>query len=322
MEPEVDIQRIDGLWFTDDTVVLRAGKSAFRVTKSILAARSSVFQSMFEFPQPPATSGDATIDGKPVVTLHDDPEEATIPFTALTHAVLLQYFASYFMPPPASIDFHAVLGILRLSHKYDVNYLHKRALLHLETIFPVDFIEFGGRSFNKIGYSDIDLRHDLTAIPILHEVGATWLLPVAYYSVGTYGSRQMMAAGKAWDSLPVETKLVCAVLEALHLRASDRMNTFLGEHSECITAVMCTSNKDSYMRDMWALPDDDDNSGLMTLEFEPTWEHLPHILCHDCFLAARQRHLAARAAVWDKLPAHCGLEGWDVLKEKRRVALL
>ncbi|KAJ7134067.1 hypothetical protein C8R43DRAFT_1022342 [Mycena crocata] len=313
MEQEVDLHRIEGLWFTDDTIVLRARKSLFRVTKSILAARSTVFQSMFEFPQPSTTDGDATIDGKAVVILHDDPEEVE-PFLRAI------FDTSYFMPPPASFGFDAVLGILRLSHKYDVNYLHKRALLHLETTFPADFIEFSERRLNKLGYSAYHLEHDLAAIPVLHEVGATWLLPVAYYSVGTYGARYIMGSGKAWDSLPIEMKLVCTVLEAHHLHASSRVNAFLGQGSECPTAELCTSKKDVYMRNFWATPVD--AYGLDPLDLWHDWRALEGNLCNECIVAARQRHAAAEAAVWDQLPAHCELEGWDVLKERRRLALL
>ncbi|KAJ6523160.1 hypothetical protein B0H19DRAFT_854030, partial [Mycena capillaripes] len=117
----------EGLWFSNDTLVLRAENSIFRVSKSMLAARSSVFQNMFEFP-PPASGGDQVMDGSPVVRLHDSAADVE----AFLRAI---FDSSYFMPPPAPVDDVVVLGILRLSHKYGVNYLHKRAILHLETIY-------------------------------------------------------------------------------------------------------------------------------------------------------------------------------------------
>ncbi|KAJ7112500.1 hypothetical protein C8R44DRAFT_797432, partial [Mycena epipterygia] len=42
------LTQIDGLWFSSDALILRAENSIFRVTKSILVARSPVFQSMFD----------------------------------------------------------------------------------------------------------------------------------------------------------------------------------------------------------------------------------------------------------------------------------
>ncbi|KAJ6457573.1 hypothetical protein DFH09DRAFT_1349558 [Mycena vulgaris] len=35
------------------------------------------------------------------------------------------------MPPPERSDIHVVLGIVRLAHKYDMEYLFRRALQHL-----------------------------------------------------------------------------------------------------------------------------------------------------------------------------------------------
>jgi hypothetical protein len=77
------MNHVDGLWFSNDTlVVLRAGDSLFRIPRSILAARSPVFRAMFEFPQPPPcgdgmadSDGDEMMDGSPVVRLHDSPTQ-------------------------------------------------------------------------------------------------------------------------------------------------------------------------------------------------------------------------------------------------------
>lgn len=62
--------RVDDLWFSNDTLVIKAQKKVFRVTKSILAARSSVFRDMVAFPQPTSDQTNV-VDGSPVVTLHD-----------------------------------------------------------------------------------------------------------------------------------------------------------------------------------------------------------------------------------------------------------
>ncbi|KAJ7120698.1 hypothetical protein C8R43DRAFT_1241548 [Mycena crocata] len=126
MSGDNKIHQAAGLWFSNDAlIVLRAEDRVFRVQKAILAARSPVFQAMFEFPQPIA-DGDEITEGSPVVRLHDSADQVE-PFLRAI------FDSSYFMPPPAKIEFFAVLGILRLAHKYDVNYLFKRAVHHLET---------------------------------------------------------------------------------------------------------------------------------------------------------------------------------------------
>ncbi|KAJ7320757.1 hypothetical protein DFH08DRAFT_890153 [Mycena albidolilacea] len=56
--------------------------------------------------------------------LHDSAEDVEVFLRAICDS-------SYFMPAPAPNDRPVVLAILRLSHKYDVPYLYKRALDHL-----------------------------------------------------------------------------------------------------------------------------------------------------------------------------------------------
>ncbi|KAJ7112482.1 hypothetical protein C8R44DRAFT_711000 [Mycena epipterygia] len=302
-------RQVDGLWFSNDTLVLRAEDSIFRVSQSILAARSSVFQSMFEFPQP-TSDGDEMMDGSPVVRLHDAAAEVE-PFLRAI------FDSSYFMPPPAAIDFHAVLGILRLSHKYDVNYLYKRALLHLETVYPIDLANYRSISSNALNYKDGVIALDLKAIPILQEVGATWLLPFAFYSVGTYSPKELLGAGKTWDDLPVETKQTCILLHAQHVRDTYRLLQFLGP-------MNCTSDSCEPIRQA-LLTDSVIFRGAVMTDQNPLsdwpdteWRDLKAELCDDCFLRARAEYDRVEAEIWDGLPENCGLEeGWDGLTEKR-----
>ncbi|KAJ7723918.1 hypothetical protein B0H16DRAFT_330905 [Mycena metata] len=78
---------------------------------------------MVAFPQP--DGGDAErIDGSPAVSLHDSAADVD----ALLRAI---FDSSYFMPHPEPVKLSVILGILRLSHKYDIQYLHRRALNHL-----------------------------------------------------------------------------------------------------------------------------------------------------------------------------------------------
>lgn len=77
-----ELNQTDGLWFPADVIILRAEENIFRVPKSILGARSSVFQAIFEIPQAGSNSveteeEDEKIDGIPVVRLHDSAADVT-----------------------------------------------------------------------------------------------------------------------------------------------------------------------------------------------------------------------------------------------------
>ncbi|KAJ7700677.1 hypothetical protein B0H17DRAFT_882729, partial [Mycena rosella] len=67
--------RVEELWFEDGNLVLQAGNSQFRLHRSILAARSPVFQDMLSFPQPPESE---LVEGCPLVRLPDAESEVTV----------------------------------------------------------------------------------------------------------------------------------------------------------------------------------------------------------------------------------------------------
>ncbi|KAJ7079513.1 hypothetical protein C8R43DRAFT_1053099 [Mycena crocata] len=313
MSNGTSLEQVDILWFTNDTVILRADDSIFRVTQSILAARSSVFQSMFEFPRP-GSDGDDLMDGIPIVRLHDSAADVK----AFLRAI---FDSSYFMPPPAKIDFHELLGILRLSHKYDVVYLYQRAIHHLETVYPLQEESYGTIHEHHTTYKDGIIDLDLIALPILHQVGATWLLPCAYYSIGTYKADELLGAGETWQNLPPDMKQTCILLHAPQSRAVTRLNAFLSEKSTCGCADTCNLVRWNHLRSRVTHRVNNEDQNPM-LEWEATaWETLEHDLCDDCFAVAKTHFFEVRTEIWNELPANCGLESWDVLKESRRLAL-
>jgi hypothetical protein len=86
---------------------------------------------------------------------------------------------SSFEPAPKPTTLTHVLGILRLSHKYDVRYLRRRALLHLETVYPVT-LEAYDRISTTATFNVAPQDHILVARAAM-QVEATWLVPPACY---------------------------------------------------------------------------------------------------------------------------------------------
>ncbi|KAJ7254801.1 hypothetical protein C8J57DRAFT_1518422 [Mycena rebaudengoi] len=85
------------------------GDRLFKVSRSILAAK------------PPNSE---LIDGCPVVNLHDSSSDTTKFLKVMFHYEVIEPF-------PAEVDFPTVSGVLRLSNKYQVDIIRKRALRHL-----------------------------------------------------------------------------------------------------------------------------------------------------------------------------------------------
>ncbi|KAJ6478168.1 hypothetical protein C8R47DRAFT_1219705 [Mycena vitilis] len=206
------LTRVASLWFEDDNLIVRAESSLFRVSKGVLAARSSVFRDILSFPVPPRPSrrtasggsgmhlgdmegvegaeGDAgededgMIDGCPVVRLHDTAADVTVFLRAI--------FDSGCHAPPNKTDLATIIGILRLSHKYDVQYLRRRALQHLDTGYPTSLAVYevsGAETFSSNGLDD-----SLRTIQCASEVGAMWILPTAFYFLCYSDMREILAA--------------------------------------------------------------------------------------------------------------------------------
>ncbi|KAJ6452231.1 hypothetical protein C8R45DRAFT_1123871 [Mycena sanguinolenta] len=176
---------VDDLWFATDVIIIRAEYKLFRVFGSILAAKSTVFRDMIALPQPEDGSA-GNMDGFPLVRLHDSAEDVEVFLRAI-------FDSSYFMPAPAPFPLLAALGILRLSHKYDVPFLHRRALDHLATD------GYHRKTYDDDGTDhltcDLDdpLEMNFSIIAAAVEVNAQWLLPWTYYCAATHSVEMLLS---------------------------------------------------------------------------------------------------------------------------------
>ncbi|KAJ7463494.1 hypothetical protein B0H11DRAFT_2240965 [Mycena galericulata] len=161
--PTVEPRRVDQLWFNDGTLVLVTHTSLFRIYAGLLAKESPVFHDMLQLPQP---ENRETIDGCPVVRLQDNGRDVEYFLKAL-------FDYKFFLPFPSPTDFDTISGIIRLSKKYEVEALLKRALVHLASAFPTAPAEYPGSSSWKL--ADQEIRVVLFALE--------WILPVAFYRV-------------------------------------------------------------------------------------------------------------------------------------------
>ncbi|KAJ6478039.1 hypothetical protein C8R47DRAFT_1139204 [Mycena vitilis] len=167
--PGSGLHKVGQLWFSTDAVILRAQDRIFRVFVAILKEKSTVFADMFTFPQSPSSDAE-TMDGVPVVTVHDDPVEMEVFLKAI-------FDSAFFMPPPAASDVSQTLGILRLAHRYDVPYLRRRALEHMGTLHPTRLPEWNFAKMFPLNSEKFAQR--ISTVEIATEVGALWLLSTA-----------------------------------------------------------------------------------------------------------------------------------------------
>ncbi|KAJ7464396.1 hypothetical protein FB451DRAFT_1561704 [Mycena latifolia] len=270
-------QKTEALWFSPEI------------------AQSSVFADMFAFPQPPSESAETeTMNGFPVIKLHDDPDDVEVFLKAI--------FDSSFFTPPEDTPLEAIAGILRLSHKCDVPYLRRRALKHLETTYPTSLSEYDSCCSAPRDKPAQWLKKIIAPIQIAAEVGALWLLPAAL-------GEQERSACLIGDS--TQTQYFPKILGFLLVSKYDSADC--NDYIECNRLRLEVASIVDHWRDMtWTLDAWE----------EGDWEDMAERgICETCMNEAKALYAAARQGFWDQLPQMFSLPGWEELEEMRRVAL-
>ncbi|KAJ6582138.1 hypothetical protein B0H19DRAFT_928180 [Mycena capillaripes] len=314
MTENESLQKAENLWFSPDVVILRVEKHIFRVFAAILKAQSSVLADMFKFPQPPSADTE-TMDGFPVVELCDKADEVEVFLKAI-------FDSSFLMRPPAEIQYMDVLGILHLSHKYDVPYLRRRALEHLVLIYPTCLSEYEARAGNH-QMTGQDFRHRLRTLPTALEVGALWLLPVVYHDL-CKAKMKVVAAGSWWKGIGEQEHNTCRIGHSEQMQYLPQILSFLfvakDQETECEDWARCNLIRLQYLHHhstVWSF----NMSCPLELWMENSWSDLEaHGLCGSCMTEAKGLHAASKQKFWDQLPKMFNLPGWEELEELKRVA--
>ncbi|KAJ7112977.1 hypothetical protein C8R44DRAFT_984838 [Mycena epipterygia] len=306
--------RVDDLWFATDMIVIRAVNKIFRVSGAILAARSTVFRDMITFPQP--TSGDTEeIDGCPVVLLHDPARDVEVFLRAI-------YDSSYFMPAPAPIELWIVLAILRLSHKYDVRYLHRRALHHLAEngSYTATPDQNPGDHLGHLIVSESGPVDNLSVVTTAVQVGALWLLPWPYYWASGFLPEQLHPF---LEGAMEQHARKCLAAHKHLIRGTVAINRFLVKGSpDCATREICDDLRGSILLRVFDhIQDESDLDPLFYWSAE-SWEKFSVLgLCAVCCTLAKTGHDEAASAFRDKLPSIFGLPPWEDLRAMQRDAM-
>ncbi|KAJ7612116.1 hypothetical protein FB45DRAFT_759985 [Roridomyces roridus] len=324
--------RIPELWFEDGNIVIQAGKSQFRVHRGILSARSSVFQDMLSFPQPLDSE---LVEGCPVVRLHDAETEVTVFLRAI-------FDPDYFMPFPAKTQFEILQGCLRLSHKYSVEYLRLRALVHLSSPFRTALSEWDNAYWDdREGPSNRlpseveswladDVSTFIAVIQLAREVDAPWVLPVTFYGLSCRLAEPMalteVLEGTVCNGVPTtlspqDRKAFFAGHRRQTSASPIAMLAFLSDPRDipgCMVPDECHTGRLSGV-DLTRSLIDENPSIPLDIWNEDSWYDLD--ICSACSAYLKGKHAAARQAFWDQLPGIYSLPPWDELIRMKTEAI-
>ncbi|KIY46103.1 hypothetical protein FISHEDRAFT_60581 [Fistulina hepatica ATCC 64428] len=300
--------KVEDLWFDDGSIVVRAGCSIYRLSKSLLMMRSPVLRDLLSVPD---TESSQTYEQCPVVTFPDAAREVTPFLKAIFDS---SYFDGNTVPDGS---FVALAGILRLSHKYDVQYLRRRALsLLARKYYPTQLAEWDTCAAPAtVG------EHYLMA-NIALETDAQWLLPAILVRC-----TQKSNVDTCFDGAPVEG--VVYRLPPVHQRICiTAMNHFLRHRYERVKRTIlsdyatqhpCGDTRCATLRSTYAGAVLTAVSSIIDRLSDTWWEALANTE-GTCQCTMRYKTLLEhwRALFWQRIPKLYNLPPWaelEVLKE-------
>lgn len=228
---------------------------------------------------------------------------------------MLKYLR-FFLPFPSRTNFDTISGVLRLSKKYEVDSLHKRALVHLASAFPLISADYpGSPSWDTIGL-------DIPIILFARELALEWVLPVAFYRLCSKATINQIENGVCIDNqqlgMDPKDKLTCLEQYVL-LRGSasaDILN-FLWDPLKICLGNQCQNERIARRKvaEGWRA------QGILPLGlWEPSdWDGTK--VCATCLAAMKTAHGAALEEFWDGLPQRFGLPPWGDLIQMKESAL-
>ncbi|KAK6969107.1 BTB domain-containing protein [Favolaschia claudopus] len=310
------LTRADGLWFEDCGLIILAEKTIFRVSRDYLAAHSPIFKDMLALPAPRDRD---MMFGLPFVSLFDSADDVTVFLKALM-------FPDFFEPHPAPTSLAVLTAVLRMSHKYDVESLRKRALIHLSSQFPTQLHDYDSLASEKDPLWIAELKdvdgpgfHSLTALA--RSLSIVWILPIAFYRVCAFSSEEDILTVDHTLNDKVNIVIACRTLEGA---AVTNMLDFLWPSpvGGCSTPSECSASKFAMRRHMESIrnrPFSRAPTMPLNLWRMSDWEGLP--VCTACLESMKAKHEEAKQEHWDSIPEMFELPSWTELEKLKAEAL-
>ncbi|KAJ7053165.1 hypothetical protein C8F01DRAFT_554985 [Mycena amicta] len=307
------LRHADGLYFEDCGLIIQAEDVLFRVSGKFLATQSTFFRDMLAIPLPPDAE---RVDGCLIARIPDSAADMTAFLKALM-------YPRFFESPPAQTSFDLLDPILRLSHKYDVDWLQKRALSHLAITHPTTHEGWTAlvESMNSF-MTDASCELCIAVITLARQLSLDWVLPVAFYRLGRFRSPIPIFE----STMLMEDKL--RWVEAVRKLDGEYRSSaleFLWEPRQitgCTNPTGCSERRMVYRKKIENFRKNTQGGYIMPLEVWSTgwWTAMgqANVICGVCMAEMKRLKHAADEAFWNDLPQIFGLGDWDTLERRKK----
>ncbi|KIM42686.1 hypothetical protein M413DRAFT_408695 [Hebeloma cylindrosporum] len=218
--------------------------------------------------------------------------------------------------------YEVVLAVLKLSTKYEVGYLRKRALAHLSLAYPLSLDQWDKRETVSTlsAENDVDAwlgskatSKTLNVIAAAEGLNLPWLLPALFYELST-ATLELLLHDSKWNDGSIDPKTKHNILVGYYEQTNatqSRMLNFLycDPLERCSSKDVCGEVRRRVYCDsqIWLK-----TKPLEVME-DGDWDPFLGDLCALCLQVSKVRFQQARQEFWETLPEIYGLPKWEVL---------
>ena len=233
----------------------------------------------------------------------------------------------FFEPPPKNVEFDVVSSVALLSHKYEVQHLRRRSILHIEQNYPMDMDTFISH------WVDIEQRPWfvgsktlLNIIVTATYINALWVLPAAYYDCSNETASHTLRDTSSWNNSQCAIVLRNVLAGKINLEIMDvAYDDLLGTPpcSECLHREKCALYKlatgQGYRQLITQRKSAGSGAHTLKLWWDRRWLKETHCkgMCAPCSSACMSAYESVRGDYWDKIPSAFNLPSWEELKSLR-----
>ena len=228
---------------------------------------------------------------------------------------LLTHRESYFdLFLAKSIKWDCFSAILRLSTKYQVEFLRRRAYTLLSTLYPTSLAKWDARD-STTSLESFEAR-PFAVYMLAKQTDLPTILPAALYLCADSQEINHILEGLASHDgkhiqLEWSDKKACIrAREVLSVALRTRMFAFLtGQISfpACRSTSLCNNTRVKWMQGV----EGSLGSGVFSVSFP--WDQFRVGLCDHCFNTSQNHYDTERSRLWDELPQILGLPPWSQL---------
>ena len=199
---------------------------------------------------------------------------------------------SYFEPPPSDQPTSVAVSILRLAHKYDVIFLKRRAVAHLNVLFPTKWDDT---------WKLLNTQHRtgiLTLLEVAPVVEIPWVLPAINFFL-MHASIDGILPMATWNSLSLSIQQKYIIDRENCIATLSFLSSWIWGPpiKSCLSVATCTP-------------------ALRFIQKVGPWNLLPvlsSIYCKECVKFMHAQCYTSGEQFWDSLPKTIGLDSWEGL---------